>query len=438
MIKINKINHLAAISVLLTAAHSGPAFGVNLTVSKGWPCNVFLQQHAVPDAVGSFADFNVKDSPSAASLVRTFLAGESSDYLVSKLLTFNSRIEELPFLEPLGFYLKSKTYGARFGVDVCVPELNTLREDVVPWTVDVSALGALVAPAGGDWFQSAQPKVSMQLRASNCNDAPLSNMSEAHPVRADFCEIDGTPTSGNDVLSVGGEPIAFSFKLMANRQAVLRFTIEEQSSELRGWNWNSGIVQIDLTDPPLPRLTVEDLLGKQLFFTPENDLLNWPGCSGFTESSSLAFDELKLQGPNNSLELRLTGKDTDCVLAGVCPNGNVRANQFSFPLQVLLEDGSLAAPDASPSLGVSQFSGEFDDLAASGESTYPSHGRIFFDAQQDLVYRFNGKSMFSTTMSRLVGPQNWRTCRVWFKRDNGFECSLLPDARLQSLCNSMR
>ena len=414
------------------------ALVVNLTVNKGWPCNVFLSQPNIPDAVGNFVNFNVKASPSSPSSANSFLVGEIADYINSISQTLNSRVENLPFLEPLSFNLKSRNYGAKFGVDVCIPELDVSREDVVPWTVDVQALGALMAPAGGDWFQSSLPNVSMELKATNCNGTALSNMSESDPVRNGFCEIESEPTSGNDALSVGAEPIPFSFKLMANRQAVLRFTVEEQSTQLRTWNWDAGIIQIALTDPPLPRLTVEDLLGKQLFFAAENDLLNWPACAGFTDSVGLGFDDLKLQGPNNSLELRWTGKDTDCSAGGVCPNGNVRTNQFSIPLQVFLEDGTLAPPNASPNLGVGSFIGEFDDFAASGETAYPSQGRIQFDAQQDQVFRYNGKAMFSTTVSRLVGPQNWQMCRVWFKRDNGFDCALLPDARLQNLCGAMR
>ena len=423
--------------VALALAESGSAHAVNLVIDKGWPCNVFLEQTGAVDAVGNFADFNLKNNPQATSAVRNFVAGENADFLASLSQSFNARVESLPFIEPLSFNLKSKNYGAKFGVDVCIPELDATREDIVAWTVDATALGALMAPAGGDWFQFAQPKISMNLMATNCNASPLSDMSESDAVRPGFCEIDGVPLAGEDALMVGNEPVAFSFKLMANRQAVVRFTVEEQSNELRRINWDAGLVQIDLTDPSLPRLVVEDLLGKQLFFAPESDLLLWPGCASFNQTSGLGLDELKLQGPNNSLDLSWTGKDTDCPSSGVCPNGNVRTNNFSFPIQVTLEDGSPAAPNTSANLGVAQFSGEYDDTAASGESSYPSSARIAFDAELDDVYRYDGKTMFSTTVSRLVGPQDWRSCRVWFKRDNGFNCALLPEARLQSICASM-
>lgn len=424
-------------SIALGFVQSGSAAAVNLNVNRGWPCNVFIEQPGVVDAVGNFVDFNLKSDPQATTSVRSFIAGELADFLSSQSQSFNSTIAQLPFIEPLSFNLKSKNYGARFGVDVCISEIDETREDIVPWAVDAYAIGALLAPAGGNWFSFANPKISMTLRATNCNEAPLSNMSEANPVRPGFCEIDSVPPAGSDALVVGAEPIQFGFKLMANRQAVVRFTVEEQSDSLRRAAWDSGIVQIDLTDPPLPRLTVDDILGKQLFFAPDNDYLLWPGCANFNQSSGIALDELNLQGPNNSLDLRWTGKDNDCPASGVCPNGNVRASQFSSPIQVILEDGTIAPPNASPGLGVAQFFGEFDDLSASGENAYPSQARLLFDSQLDDVYRYSGKSMFSTTISRLVAPQTWSSCRVWFKRDNGFNCALLPEARLQNICASM-
>lgn len=414
-----------------------PAFAININVSRGWPCNVFIEHAGVVDSVGNFADFYVKSAPDAADPVRTFIAGETADYLSSLPKSFNTVIPDLPFLEPLGFYLKSKQLGARLGVDVCIPEINTGREDIVPWTVDVSALGVLAAVGGGDWFNQTNPRVSMSLYATNCNTPVNSPMSQSHAVRPDACEVDGTPLPGSDILSVGASPLQFSFKLMANRQAVVRLAIEETNTGERRSAWDAGRVHIDFTDPPLPNLTVGDLLGKHLFFAPDNDTQEWPGCFGFFQTTGFALNGLNLQGPNNSLDLRWTGKDVDCSLPSGCPDGNKGTNNFTSPVEIVLDDGQLATSQSSPLLGVRSFESQYDDLVASGEDVFPSHARLIFNAQNDAVYRFDNKTMFSATLRRLNGPQTWKECRIWFKRDNGFNCALLPEPRLRDICTSM-
>lgn len=426
--------HYATSALFLLFQH---AFPININVSRGWPCNVFVEHSGAVDSVGNFADFFVKSSPDADTSVRTFVAGESVDYVSSVSKSFNTVISDLPFLEPLGFYLKSKQLGARFGVDVCIPEKNTAREDVVPWTVDVSALGVLAAVGGGDWFNQTRPRVSMSLHATNCQTPVSTAMSQAHPVLPDACEVDGTPLPGSDILSVGATPLQFSFKLMANRQAVVRLSIEETNTGERRSAWDAGRIHVDFTDPPLPNLTVDDLLGKHLFFAPDNDIVQWPGCFGFFSASGFGLSDLKLQGPNNSLDLRWTGKDADCSLPSGCSDGNVRSNNFSSTVEIFLDNGQIATPQSSPLLGVRSFETLYDDLVGSGEDVFPSHARLFFDAQNDNVYRIGNKTMFSATLARLTGPQSWRECRIWFKRDNGFNCALLPEARLRDICTSM-
>lgn len=417
---------------------SQSAMAVNITVTKGWPCNVFLKHPGVVDAVGNFVDFNVKATPASGTSTYSFVAGDSVDYLTTLGLTFNSLIANLPLLEPLSFNLKSETFGAKLGVDVCIPPVNTTRDEVLDWEVKALGLGALMPPAEGDWFSQSNPKISMELLASNCNVSVSTPMSTSTPVKAGSCEISSTPLPGSDSLSAGGIPVEFGFKLMASRQAVLRFTVEERNLTRRRHLWDAGVIQLEFQEPELPPLLVGDLLGKQLFFAPDDDFIAWPGCENFKIRSGIAFDDMNLQGPNSSLDLRWTGKDTDCDTAGTCADGNKRTNGFSFPVSVYLEDGSLAPPSASPTAKVKSFIGLYDDQVASGENVYPSAGKIAFDATLDEVYRDSTKAFFSTTVSRLVAANQWRECRVWFKRDNGFDCTSLPTTKLINLCNAMQ
>ena len=257
----SKKTHLTCLLSSAISIVSVKAEAVNIIVNKGWPCNVFLKQPGVADAVGNFADFNAKNTPAATTLSYKFIAGESADYLTSLALNFNSLVANLPFLEPLGFNLKSSNFGAKFGVDVCIPPVNETRNDTIDWDVKVTGLGALMPPAEGDWFAKSNPKISMELLATNCNGAVGSVMSTSNPVKAGECYISSTPLPGSDGLSVGGPAVDFGFRLTASRQAALRFTVKEQSTALRKNLWNAGIIQLEFTDPPLPPLLVGDLLG---------------------------------------------------------------------------------------------------------------------------------------------------------------------------------
>jgi hypothetical protein len=432
--KFSMLSRLLSMGVI---AISNRGEAVNIKVDKGWPCNVFIQQPGVDDAPGNYADFNAKPTPAAPSFLYRFIAGEDANHLTNLGLDFNRNLNELPVLEPLGFYFKSERFGAKFGVDVCIPVINATREDVIPWTATITGLGPLLTSPDADWFGQANPKVSLQIIASNCNGAVGSPMSSAAPLVPGACEFTSSPLPGADTLSGLGLPLEYAFNLIASREAVLRLTVEEQSLLPRLNAIASGQIQVEFTDPPLPPLLVGDLLGKQLFYAPDPNLIDWPGCANFTVRSGMAFSEMNLQGPNNSLELRWTGKDTDCASSGTCADGNKRANNFTFPVTVYLENGSVAPPTASASDKVKGFEGLFSDTVASGETAFPSDGKITFDAVLDEVYRDSGKPFFSTTVSRLVGPGQWRQCRVWFKRDNGFNCSTLPTAALQLLCQSM-
>ena len=432
--KPNRINYSLFAAVLGLGFCSQNAMAVNITVTKGWPCNVFLRHPGVVDAVGNFVDFNVKATPASGTSAYSFVAGDSVDYLTTLGLTFNSLVANLPLLEPLSFNLKSENFGAKLGVDVCIPPVNVARDEVLDWDVKAFGLGALMPPAEGDWFSQSNPKISMELLASNCNGSVSTPMSTATPTKAGSCYISSTPLPGSDSLSAGGIPVDFGFRLMASRQAVLRFTVEERNLTRRRQLWDAGVIQIELEDPPLPPVLVGDLLGKQLFFAADTDLIAWPGCKNFKIKSGIAFDNMNLQGPNSSLDLRWTGKDTDCNTSGTCADGNKRTNNFSFPVLVYLEDGSLAPPSASPTAKVKSFIGLYDDQVASGENVYPSAGKIAFDATLDEVYRDSTKAFFSTTVSRLVAANQWRECRVWFKRDNGFDCDTLPTSKLRNIC----
>ena len=423
------------------------AFAVNIIVNKGWPCNIFIKQSGAVDAAGNSADFNVKMTPSAATSSYAFIAGQDADYMAGLPLSFSgARVENLPFIEPLNFNFQSKNFGAQMGIDLCIPAVDASRDDIVSWTVKAYGLGALVPPAQGDWFTQTNPKISMTLLASNCNDTVNSGLSTTAPVKAGFCNLTSTPIVGQDVLSVGGLPVEFAFKLMASRQAVIRFTIDEQSTSKRGWGLDAGVVQIELEDPPLPPLLVGDLLDKQLFFIPDNlwpgyapNLEGeWPGCENFFNKNGIAFQAMDLQGPANRLDLKWKAKDVDCG-ANNCPDGNKDTNGgFSSNVLVYLEDGSLATDQTPTTAKVKNFEGLYNDALQSNETTlaYPANGKIYFDATFDEVYRNSAKTFFSTTVSRLVGPQTWRHCRVWFKRAASFDCNTLPNPKLRWLCDN--
>ncbi|MEN9529426.1 MAG: hypothetical protein RI932_1299, partial [Pseudomonadota bacterium] len=286
---IGQLGALCSLFVCVAGLAPHSAWAVNITVTKGWPCNVFLQQPGVDDAPGNFADFNVKASPSAPTSTLAFVVGENANYLSSIGLDLNRLVSDLPLLEPLGFYFKSERFGAKFGVDICIPPLNETREDVISWTASVMGLGPLLPPADGDWFSLTSPKVSLELLASNCNGSVGSAMSTSAPQLAGKCEMTSNPLPGADVLSASGIPLNFAFQLVASRQAVLRLTIEEQSTAPRPHAWNAGQIQVEFTDPPLPPLLVGDLLGKQLFFAPETDLGAWPGCTNFSLPTGIAM-----------------------------------------------------------------------------------------------------------------------------------------------------
>lgn len=436
------INSKSYTTILLSAGLSTPAFAVNINVAGGWVCNMWMQQTGALGATANFADFNVKSTPSSATQSYSFISGESADYLSRVGGNFNALTANLPFMEPLSFNFPSETFGARFGVDVCIPATDVARDDVLDWTVTLSSVGPLIPPAEGDWFSVATPRVGMNILASNCNKAAGAPMSTASPLLSGKCDIVSTPSAGADVFTFSGQSIVYKFIKMASREMVLRFSVTEQSVQKRPHRLDSGIINFDLVDPPLPPLLVGDLLGKQLFYAPDRDLSVWPGCANFQDSFGLAFAEMNLQGPNGSLDLKWTGKDNDCTQNGTCPNGNIGGNNFSFPVSVFLEDGTPAGPGTPATSRVRNFFAVFDDLQFSGENVLPANGKIEFDTNIDQVYRDSGKAFFSTTVSRLtsVPAQTnppWRTCRVWFKRDNGFKCSTLPDARLRSICAAM-
>lgn len=416
---------------------SSEALAVNIDVSGGWVCNMWMQQPGVLGAASNNADFNVKATPTSSTMSGGFIAGEVSDYLSSLGKNFNSLIDNLPLMEPLNFNLASENFGARFGVDVCLPALVPTRDDVLEWTVTVSGLGPLIPLAQGDWFSVTTPKVEMQLLASNCNSAVGTPMSTSAPSKTGSCEITNVPAVGADRLNFVGQPLVFKFIKMVSREMVMRISISEQTTGTRPHRLDAGIVNFDFVDPPLPPLLIGDLLGKQLFSAPETNYVDWPGCVDFDASTGIAFSSMNLQGPNSSLDLRWTGRDRDCPSNGGCPDGNVGGNNFDFPVAVYLEDGTLAGPNTSPTAKVRNFLGLFNDQSFSGESFYPANGNIEFNTEIDKVYRDEGKAFFSTTVSRQTGPSTWRSCRVWFKRDNGFDCSTLPTPELQNLCHLM-
>lgn len=422
---------------LLCASTSLPAFAVNVTITDGWPCNVWLNHPGAVGAVANNARFNVKATPSASVQSSASIHGPVADYLTSIGQSFNSSIANLPLVEPLDFNLASDLFGASFGVDVCIPAINLTRDDVLDWDVTVTSVGALIPPAEGDWFTQTTPKVEMQLLASNCNTAAGTAMSTSTAEKPGSCYIDSVPTAPSDRLNFVGQSLVFKFKNMASREMALRFSFKEQSTALRPHRLDAGVVNIDFIDAPLPPLLIGDLLGKQLFFAPETDLIAWPGCQNFLTSTGMAFDKMNLQGPSSSLDLRWTGEDNDCTKQNGCGDGNVGGKNFTFPVSVYLEDSSLALPGTPPTAKVKNFQGNFNDLSFSGESQYPANGKIEFLTEFDEVYRSSGKAMFSTTVSREVAAGVFRNCRVWFKRDNGFDCSSLPSVRLQNLCNNM-
>jgi hypothetical protein len=432
-------------TVFFVKSHEAKA--VNITINKGWPCNIFVKHLGAGDAAGNSADFNVKATPASPSVNYGFIAGENADYLAGLPMPVNgARVENLPFLEPLNFNLQSGNFGANLGVDVCIPAVDAARDDVIYWTVSAYGLGALMPPAQGDWFAQSNPKISMTLLATNCNDSAASTLSTGNPSKAGFCEITSTPIIGQDVLSVGGLPVEFGFKLMASRQAVLRFTVEEQANTRRPWRLDAGTVQIDLVDPPLPPLLIGDLLDKQLFFIPDNLWPGyspnldgeWAGCENFFNKTGMAFQAMDLQGPANRLDLKWKGKDVDCGGNG-CPDGNKDTKGgFTSPVAVYLEDGSLANDSTPTTSKVKNFLGLYNDAVQSNEDSlaYPSDGKIIFDANTDQVYRSASKTFFSTTVSRLIGPATWRHCRVWFKRAASFDCNTLPTDKLRWLCEN--
>lgn len=413
------------------------ALAVNLNVTGGWPCNVSMSQPGVAGAVANFADFNFKENPSATTQTRGVIYGEVSDYLSSIGKTFQTLISQLPFLEPLSYNLASDAFGARLGIDVCIPPEDRTRDDVLDWTVTVSSLGPLIPPAEGDWFTVTTPKVEAQVLASNCNTPVDTPMSTTSPIKAGSCAIFESPALGLDRLNFSGQSLTYKFKKIISRDMVVRFSLTEQSKARRPHRLDAGTVLFDFVDPPLPPLTVEDLLGKQLFFAPETDLVAWPGCASFSSVSGLAFAAMNLQGPNSSLDLRWTGEDTDCTKQSGCSDGNKGGKNFSFPVSVYLGDGSLAPANTSPSTKVSRFQSVFNDFSFSGENAFPGDGKIQFDSNVDQVYRSSSKAFFSSTISRWVAPGQWKTCRVWFKRDNGFDCTTLPNAHLREICTSM-
>ncbi|MFZ9521625.1 MAG: hypothetical protein ACO3A4_14215 [Silvanigrellaceae bacterium] len=419
------------------------ALAQEFSIVGGWPCNVWMDHAGDEGAVGNYADFEVKSSPTAATWSSGYIYGAVSDYLTSLGKTFNTLIGNLPLLKPLSFNLQSDNFGGKLGVDVCIPVVNATRDEPVTWTVNVSSVSALIAPVEGDWFQATTPKVDMQILASNCNSSPGTNMSTTNPLLTDKCVITSRPATGTELFTASGQQLNYNFKNLATREMALRFSFQEQSTALRPHRLDAGKINIELFDDPLPPLLVGDLLGKQLFYAPESDLVNWPGCANFntTTDYGIAFSAMNLQGPNSNLDLRWTGNDNDCTKQQGCADGNKGGNNFSFPVIVYLEDGTVAAPNTSPTAKVGRFIGLFDDFVFSGETKLPSDGKIEFLTGVDKVYRDGGKAFFSTTVSRFVGPPDgpgvWRSCRVWFKRDNGFSCASLPTPELQYLCNNM-
>jgi hypothetical protein len=427
-----------ALALPVACLISPQAWAINLDIAGGWPCNVWMNQTGAVGAVANTARFNVKESPTATVQSTGLIFGELANYLTSIGKSFNSLIANLPLLEPLDFNLASETFGARMGVDVCVPVIAPTRDDPVSWTVNVSSVGALIPPAEGDWFSVTTPKVTLEILASNCNTAYNSPMSTTSPEKADSCIIDSIPAAGADSLNFVGQTLTYKFRQMASREMALRISLQEQSLAPRPHRWDSGTVNIDLIDDPLPPLLIGDLLGKQLFFAPDPDVTQWPGCAHFSSETGLAFSALNLQGPNSNLDLRWTGGDLDCTVQNGCSNGNKGGNNFSFPATVYLEDGSVAQPTTSPSAKVKALESIFNDFAFSGESVFPANGKIQFQAEFDEVYRNSGKALFSTTVSREVAAGAIGSCRVWFKRDNGFDCDSLPTIRMQDICKNMK
>lgn len=411
-----------------------PAWAVNVSIEGGWPCNIWMNHSGALGAAGNLATFNVKDTPSSTASASGFISGAESDYLTKISKSFNSLISTLPLLEPLTFNLGADTFGARLGVDVCIPAIDVTRDDVVDWSVTVSSVGALMPPAEGDWFSLTSPKVGMNLLASNCNTAAGTPMSTSIAEKPLSCFIATAPSAGSDAFTFAGQSLNFTFKHMASREMALRFSLEEQSTAVRPHSLNAGVVSITLTSPDLPPLLVGDLLGKQLFYAPDS---RWPGCADFNNTSGMAFSAMNLQGPESSLNLSWTGEDTDCTKSSGCSDGNVGDKNFGAHVNVYLDDGTLAPPNTSPTAKVKEFMATYLD----NDLALPHDGSIRFETGVDQVYRSKGKAFFSTTVTRETAS-GIRSCRVWFKRDNGFECLSLPlgqdgDTFLRTLCQNM-
>lgn len=428
-------------------ASSLNAFGlVDFVISKGHPCNVWQSQLNVAGAEDNFVRFKVKDA--FGVFENKTLLGSSVDYLSTLLppQTFETFISNLPVIQPLDFNLGSSFLGAKFGVDVCIPALDSSRSDVADWTVTISRDGPLLFPVEGDWFQQAQPLVNFNLLASNCSTGIGAIMSTSGHIVPGSCEVTTTYPSGTNTLISPLDTLTYNFKLLANRAAVFRLSLQEQfNSTQRLHRLEAGDLNV-VFSANLPPLRLGDLLEKQLFWAVDPTYTVYGQQSSCTQlefesSTGLAFDKMNLQGAQNSLALEWTGDDNDCSSGGTCNGGNKGKKNFRTGLSVLLANGQLAGPGASPSDPVKSFSGFYEDMLRSGESNFPSDGEVAFDFSVDSVYRDSSSIFFSTTISRLTGAgPTWRRCRVWFKRSQSFNCDSLPSTMpsLITLCKNMK
>lgn len=378
----------------------------------GYPCNVFLNQPGVDDAAGNYADFIV--NPDLPTQVTSFIAGEVAEYLTVGFAGKN--VSQFSILKPIGFYLRSTQIGAKFGVDVCIPPLSLTSADVLDWNVTVSP-SVVLNPSPDDWFTQTSPKISIEMLASNCGSAAGTAMALGP---AGSCNVFGTSSINLQVPAPVPVSPQFKFKLVANREAVIRFTIEEQSGvtlRSRRNNLDAGQIRIEMIDPPIP-LTIDDL-NKLENFSPDP---TYTECfpQGPTTQNRLNnfnnfvyFDGIKLQGPSGGTRLDWLGKDVD----DLSPISGNKSSPFSIPINIIYQNGTNNVIS-------------FEKIYLDNDGNTPGNGTIKYDYTIDKVYRDLSNNVFaSATVSRDVSGIVHQ-CRVWFKRSQGMKCSELPDIPL--------
>ncbi|MEY3902978.1 MAG: hypothetical protein RL189_2284 [Pseudomonadota bacterium] len=375
----------------------------------GYPCNVFLNQPGVDDAAGNYADFIV--NPNLPSQVTSFIAGEIAEYLTGGYS--GKKVADLAILKPIGFYLTSAQIGAKFGVDVCIPPISGTSSDVLDWNVTVTPSVALNPPPD-DWFTQTNPKISIAMHASNCGTAAGSPLS---PGSSGSCNVFGTTSVNLQLPTPTTSTPQFNFKLVANREAVLRFTVEEQpgiTPRFRRNDLDAGKIKIEFGAPP-PPLTVDDL-NKLLSFSPDPAFAECFPPSPTNQNrldnfhDFVYFDGLKLQGPNDGTRLDWLAQDIDAT--SPIPGNN--SNPVNLPVNIVYQAGTNNVLS-------------FERIYVDNDTSEPRNGQIRYDYTIDKVFRDLSNNVFvSATVSRNASGVVHQ-CRVWFKRSSGLRCNELPD-----------